>query len=86
MNKLITASFIGAFLLSACGSAPTTASAESLPPVYCVRSVTDNGDGTVLLDMPGRMSPNDKPMIVSKETADTLVVPNCSPDDPRMNM
>ena len=86
MNKLISASFIGAFLLTACGSAPTTASSESLPPVYCVRSVTDNGDGTVLLDMPGRISPNDAPMIVSKETADTLEVPNCAPNDPRMSI
>ncbi len=86
MNKLFSASFIGAFLLTACGSPPPQVSAEPLLPIYCIRSVTDNGDGTVILDMPGLMSPNDKPMIVSKETADNLMSPGCSLDDPRMNM
>ena len=76
----------GALLLTACGSPPPQVSAEPLLPIYCIRSVTDNGDGTVTLDMPGLMSPNDKPMIVSKEIADTLISPGCSLDDPRMNI
>ena len=55
-------------------------------PTYCVRSVTDNGDGTVMLDMPGYpYGMNDRPIRVTQWKVDMLLESdNCTPDDPRM--
>ena len=52
-------------------------------PTYCIRSVEQNDDGTYLLDMPGWPYMDDSPFLVTTlEHLDD--VPNCTPDDPRM--
>ncbi len=56
-------------------------------PAYCVRGVEPVGDGVhVMVDMPGfyGQSRNDAPMKTTIETHESLNVPECTADDPRM--
>ena len=55
-------------------------------PTYCVRGVVDNGDGTVMLDMPGwPYGMNDRPMRVEQWRVDMLLDSDwCTSNDPRM--
>jgi len=55
-------------------------------PTYCVRSVSPNGDGTVMLDMPGwPYGMDDRPILVAEWRVDMLLDSDyCTPDDPRM--
>ena len=73
-------------LLAACSSSREIVSKNpNNYPVYCIRGVEDLGDGTVLLDMPGFYhGRNDAPMRVNAEVIETITVPYCTPDDPRM--
>ena len=59
---------------------------EERPPTYCVRGVVDNGDGTVMLDMPGYpYGMNDRPIRVSQWRVDMLLESDwCTSNDPRM--
>ena len=89
MNKLTIASLVGAFLLTACTSAPKTEVNTSTWPVYCIRDAVflddDAINGRVLLDMPGYPhGMDDEPMEVSRETYNNLEVDVCTSDDPRM--
>ena len=85
MNKLTIASLVGAFLLTACTSAPKTEVDTSTLPVYCIREATFLDNGKVLLDMPGYpYGMDDEPMEVSRETYNNLEVDVCASNDPRM--
>ena len=65
-------------------SSPVMAEEEVRWPTYCIRSVEQNDNGTYLLDMPGwPYGMDDSPFLVTTlEHLDD--VPNCTPDDPRM--
>ena len=88
MNKLTIASLVGAFLLTACTSAPKTEVQTNTLPTYCIREVVflDNDpQGRVLLDMPGYpYGQTDKYQEISRETYNELDAPVCQADDPRM--
>ena len=88
MNKLTLASLVGAFLLTACSSAPEPEVTTNTYPVYCIREVVflDNDpQGRVLLDMPGcPYGQTDKYQEISRGTYNELDVPVCQADDPRM--
>ena len=88
MNKLTIASLVGAFLLTACTSAPKTEIEPSNLPVYCIRDVVfldTDPQGQLLLDMPGYpYGQTDKYQQINRETYNELGVPVCKSDDPRM--
>ena len=88
MNKLTIASLVGAFLLTACTTAPEAEVNTSALPVYCIRDVVflDNDpQGQLLIDMPGYpYGQTDKYQQISKQTYNELDVPVCKSDDPRM--
>ena len=88
MNKQIIASLVGAFLLTACTSAPEPEIETSNLPVYCIRDVVflDNDpQGQLLIDMPGYpYGQTDKYQQITKQTYNELDVPVCKSDDPRM--
>ena len=88
MKKLLILPAL-ALVVAACGTKRQVVSLnpENLP-VYCIRNVEPVGDGVhVMLDMPGiyGKSLNDGPMKVSIKTYESLTVPECAPNDPRMN-
>ena len=79
------------FLIIGCGSTGGKVVSAAIddqprPPTYCVRGVVDNGDGTVMLDMPGYpYGMNDRPIKVEQWRVDMLLESDwCTPDDPRM--
>ena len=88
MNKLTIASLVGAFLLTACTTAPETEVETSTLPVYCIRDVVflDNDpQGQLLIDMPGYpYGQTDAYQQIDKQTYNELDVPVCKSDDPRM--
>ena len=74
-------------LLVSCGAKSTVDVNPDNLPVYCIRGVEPVGDGVhVMLDMPGLYgeSQNDAPMKTTLGTLETLNVPECDPNDPRM--
>ena len=90
MNKVTIASLAGAFLLTACTSAPEPEVEVSTYPSYCIREVVfldSNPQGQVLLDMPGYpYGQIDKYQEISRQTYNELNVPACQHDDPRMQL
>lgn len=79
------------FLLLGCGPGESEIVSDAIddqprPPTYCIRGVVDNGDGTVMLDMPGYpYGMDDRPIRVSQWRVDMLLESDwCTPDDPRM--
>ena len=88
MNKLTIASLVGAFLLTACTSAPKTEIEPSTLPVYCIRDVVfldTDPQGQLLLDMPGYpYGQTDKYQQIDRQTYNELGVSVCKSDDPRM--
>ena len=87
MIKILSASLVGAFLLSSCQSAPEEVTKDW--PAYCIRDAVflddDAINGRVLLDMPGYpYGMDDEPMEVSRDTYNNLEVDVCTHDDPRM--
>ena len=82
-------------LLTACGGGEVVSDAitdEPQLPVYCIRDVIFIGNekdpnGRVLLDMPGwPYGATDKMQEIDRYTYDTLDVPVCRSDDPRMEL
>ena len=76
------------FLVS-CGGQPevTTEPEEQRPPVYCIRSIEETGNGTFILDMPGYpYGQDDDPIEVESDTLEFVTehVEECSEDDPRI--
>ena len=88
MIKILSASLVGAFLLTACTTAPETEVETSTLPVYCIRDVVflDNDpQGQLLIDMPGYpYGQTDAYQQIDRQTYNELDVPVCKSDDPRM--
>ena len=76
----------GLLLLCSPVMAQTEAVEEVRWPTYCIRSITNNEDGTFLLDMPGwPYGMDDSPILVTTLKYLNENTTNCTPDDPRMN-
>ena len=88
MIKILSASLVGAFLLTACTSAPKPEVDTSNLPTYCIRDVVfldDDPQGQLLLDMPGYpYGQTDMYQQIDKETYNEFSVPVCKSNDPRM--
>ena len=74
--------------LASCGPQEVAEVEGSEYPVYCIREVVfldDDPQGRVLLDMPGYpYGQTDKFQEIDRNTYNTLDVPACQHDDPRM--
>lgn len=91
MRKLL---LLPLLLLTACGGREVVSDAitdEPSPPVYCIRDavILDENDpnSTVLLDMPGwPHGSTDKAQEISRHVYNTIDVPVCAHDDPRVTL
>jgi hypothetical protein len=87
MKKLLLLPIL-ALAVASCGQRQVSRLNPENLPAYCIRGVEPVGDDVhVMLDMPGIYgeSRNDGPIKVTIKTYETLTVPECAPNDPRMN-